>query len=303
MALESYTAATSTTELAEIIPEIIAPEITASAARQEVFRPLAREFNVTGTGSPFQHPTAPELSFGSLTENTAPAETQFDVGERSITPAMYGVDVVVSMPAMQNSALSVTDAIISEVAIALVKHRDGLFGALYTEAPAATPDHEIGTDGTELTFTSLRDGMALLYTQNAPRRFAWVVTPTQFVELLKDDTFINASVKGAPVLTQGLGANGYATSVLDVDVYVSDQIAASSGTAYQSMMFSKNAAFGYAYKMLSSPLSPGVQELLVDLDYDSAHRSYEVNCSYFAAPGGLKGTSATTNNWLVAIVS
>jgi hypothetical protein len=268
-----------------------------------VFRPLARQFDLSGVGGALDVPTAPALSFATLTENTAPDVSSFDTGKRTINPVIYGVDCAVSIMAWEESAISVQSAIISEVAIALAKHRDALFAALYTEAPASSPDHEIGTDGTALTFTSLRDGMALLYTQNAPRRFAWVINSGQWVELLQDATMISAHVKGAPVLTQGVGANGFLTSVLDVDLYMSDQVVASSGSAYQSMMFSKDAAFGYGFKRIASPISPTQSELLVDLDWDSSARAYNVNCTYYADAEGIKGTSTTTNNYLVAIVS
>jgi hypothetical protein len=263
-----YTSADTVTTLADLIPTLIAPE--------EVFRPLARQFDLSGVGGALDVPTAPALSFATLTENTAPDVSSFDTGKRTINPVIYGVDCAVSIMAWEESAISVQSAIISEVAIALAKHRDALFAALYTEAPASSPTHEIGTDGTALTFTSLRDGMALLYTQNAPRRFAWVVNSGQWVELLQDATMISAHVKGAPVLTQ---------------------------SAYQSMMFSKDAAFGYGFKRIASPISPTQSELLVDLDWDSSARAYNVNCTYYADAEGIKGTSTTTNNYLVAIVS
>jgi hypothetical protein len=238
-----------------------------------------------------------------VTEGTEQTEKQFDTGTRTIAPVLRGLDVIVGMKAWTDAQLSPQDAVIKEVAVALATDRDSRGAALYTEAPAATPDHEIGTDGTELSFTTLRDGMALLYTQNAPKRFAWLVNGGQWVELLKDNTMIDAAVKGAAVLTNGMGANGYVTSVLDVDIYVTDQIDASSGNAYQSMMFSDKAAIGYGYKTMSSPISPGEQELLVDIEYMSAARAYGVNTTYHADFEGIKGTSTTTNNWLVAIVS
>jgi hypothetical protein len=294
---------TTSTELADIIPTLIAPEITLSAARQEVFRPRCREFNLSGVGGAHDVATSPSISFDGVTEGTEHDEVQFDTGKRTITPILRGLDVVVGMKAWTDAQLSPQDAVIKEVAVALATDRDSRAAALYTEAPAATPDHEIGTDGTEFSFTTLRDGMALLYTQNAPKRFAWCMNGGQWIELLKDDTMINFGVKGEAVLTKGMGNNGYVTSVLDVDIYVTDQIDASSGNAYQSMMFSDKAAIGYGYKTMSSPLSPGEQELLVDIEYISAARAYGINCTYHADFEGIKGTSTTTNNWLVAIVS
>jgi hypothetical protein len=298
-----YDNADTVATLIELIPTLIAPGIVNSAARQEVFRPLTRQFDLTGIGGALNVPTAPALTFASLTENTAPDVASFDTGMRVVNPVIRGVDTAVSIMAWEESATNVMDAIISEVAIALVKDRDGLFAALYTEAPASGPTHEIGTDGTELNFTIFRTGQALLYKQNAPRRFAWAINSDQWVELLKDDTMINAALKGSPVLTQGVGANGFLTSVLDTDLYMTDQIVASSGTAYQSMMFSKMAALGYGFKRIASPLTPTQSELLIDLDWDSSARAYNINSTYYADAEGIKGTSTTTNNYLVAIVS
>jgi hypothetical protein len=285
-----------------IAPALIANQATASAVRQEVFRPRCKQFNLTGEGVTFAIPLTKAVTFAAITEGTAPACVNFDPSARTLTPALYGVDVIVGIAAWQASKLSMTDMISAELGQGIALHRDSLGAALYTEAPASTPDHEIGEDGTELNFTSLRDGMALLYTQNAPKKFAWVLNPGQLVELLKDDTFINASVKGASVLTKGVGANGYVTSVMDVDVYISDQMDQSSGTGYWSMMFSDGNAIAYGYKLMSSPLNGTAQELLVDIHYNSGARCYEVNSTYHADMEGAKGTT-TANNWLVAIKS
>jgi hypothetical protein len=294
--------AVTMTILGEMIPTLISPRITASAARQEVFRPRCVQYDLTGTGGAHDVVTTPAVTFGAVTEGTEFPEDAFDTGKRTITPALYGVDVMVGIGAWTEAALSPLDAIVKETALALALHRDSVCAALYTEAPASTPDHEIGTDATEFNFTTLRDGSALLYTQNAPKRFAWVIYPAQWIELLKDDTFINASVKGSPVLTSGMGENGYVTSVLDVDVYVSDQIDESSGR--HSMMFSDKAAFGYGFKRLPVPGNESVmQELMVHIDYEGRYRSYIVESTYFADFEGVKGSSTTTNNWLVDIIS
>jgi hypothetical protein len=126
-----------------------------------------------------------------------------------------------------------------------------------------------------------------------------VVHTNQFAELLQDDTFINASVKGSAVLTNGIGANGYATSALDVDVYVSPEIDESSGL--HSMMFAEGA-LGYAYKTLAPPGQSMRQELMIDTDWNSARRAWEINCTYECHHEGLRDT-ATTNKWLVDIIS
>lgn len=292
---------TKGTEAAELIPTIIAPEIVASTARMEVFRPLARQFMVSGAAGAIQVPTSPALVFEALSEATALDNDAFDMGARTLDPATRGISTTISIEAWLESATQIQDAIIAETAQGLMLDRDSLFAALYTEAPSSNPTHDLGTDGTELSFSDLRAGMELLYTQGAPRKFAWVVHPTQWTELLKDNTVIDASVKGSPVLTNGIGDNGLVTTVLDVNIYVSDQIDEASGR--HSMMFSERAALGYAYRMLSSPLSPAPSELLVDLSWQAKERAYEINATYYADVEGIKGTSTTTNDYLVDIIS
>ena len=98
-----------------------------------------------------------------------------------------------------------------------------------------------------------------------------------------------------------MGENGFVTSILDIDIYATPQIVESTGL--HSMCFSKNAAFGYGFKRIQHPVTGESQEVLVDIDWNSARRVIEINTSYWAAFGGLKGTSATSNNWLVDAIS
>ena len=44
-------------------------------------------------------------------------------------------------------------------------------------------------------------------------------------------------------------------------------------------------------------------ELMMDIDWNSVKRMYEINMTYQAAVGGLKGTSTTTNTWLATFAS
>lgn len=291
---------------AEMVPDIVVPEITETAARNEVFRPLMAQRDVTGPGEIFTHPTAGALSFAQLgsqtyIDGTAPTETAFNTGGRTFTPQFWFCDIVVPMDMIDGAAMSVQDAIIKEVGVGLALHRDSLVAALYTEAPASGPDHEVGTDAVALSYSNITENTRLLYTQNAPRPFSWVIHPTQWGELMADNTVIDAATAGQPGLSLMQGDNGYITKVFDTSIYVSDQIDESSGL--HSMHFSTGRALGYYFKRLQSPVSGGSAELMVDIDWNSARRSYEINTTYQCAVGGLKGTSVTTNNWLVDCIS
>lgn len=284
----------------ELIPEIVLAEVQATAAREEVFMPLVRRLDLTGPGDSFHLPQGGALTWSTYTGGDSPDEQAFNTAARTLTPALRQLDVVIPIDVIGASAVDVQAAVAREAALGLAANRDAGFAALYTEAPASTPDHEL--TAATLSFTQLRDASALLYTQEAPRPFAWVVYPTQWAgELLLDDTLINAAVKGQPVLTNGMGPNGFVTRVLDVDIYVSPQIVES--TTHRSMFFSKNAALGYGFKRLTHPVTGNSQEILMDIDWNSARRSIEINMTYQADFEGLKGSSTTTNNWLVEIPS
>jgi hypothetical protein len=291
---------------AEMVPDIVIPEITETAIRNEVFMPLVARLDKTGPGEVFTVPTAGALSFAQLgsqtyIDGTAPDETAFNTGGRTFTPIFYFCDIVIPMDVIKAAALSVQDAVIKEVGVGLAKHRDSLFAAIHGEAPTSTPDHNVGTDAVALAYSNMTENTRLMYTQNAPRPFSWVVHPIQWGELMADNTFIDAATAGRPGLTLKQGDNGKITDVFDTGIYVSDQIAESSGL--HSLMFSTGRAFGYCFKRLDSPISGGSNELMVDIDWNSVRRSYEVNCTYQAAAGGLKGTSTTTNNWVIDCIS
>jgi hypothetical protein len=297
----------ATTGVAELIPDLIVPEILASSAREEIFMPHVRRFDFTGPGEVFSVPQSAVLDFAALgsatyIDGTNPDQTQWNPTSRSFTPAFRFLDVTIGIDSLQGAqpGLSMQDAIIKEAGVGLAKDHDSLFAALYTEADDASPDHEIGTDGTPLNFSILRSGYELLLTQNAPRPYVWVVYPTQVAELLQDNTFIDASVKGSPVLTSGIGAGGYFTQILDIAIYCSDQIDESSGR--HSMMFCKNACFGYGFKRITNPVTGATSELMVDPDWDSGRRMVDINMTYQAAVGGLVKTS-TSNNYVVDIIS
>lgn len=284
-----------------LVPNLIIPEIMASSGREEVFMPHVRRFDCTGPGEVFSIPQADVLDFAATSATYITGilldETLWSPTTRTLTPRFYYVDVGVGMDVMQGvqSGISVVDQIVKEAGIGLAKSHDAIIAANYGE-PAATS----GTDATELNFTALRTAYGILIAANAPRPYTWVIHPTQVLELLKDDTFINAGVKGAPVLTSGIQAGGYLTSILDIGIYVSDQIVESSGL--HSMMFSKNAAYAYGFKRLTNPATGTSSELMLDVDWVSGARRYDINMTYQGCSNGAVFTSST-NAWAVDYIS
>ena len=299
-------------QVSEIAPAGVAMEALANSARGEVFRGNCKEFNITGEGTTFNIPNTPSITFAAVTEGAAPVENAFDPLSVLCTPLTYGVDVIVGLNSWVSAKISPEAMIAKEVGEALGKSHDTLAGLAYQSAASSSPDHlGIGTDAVKLNVTALKAAQALLSAQHAPKPYAWVVHNDQLSELLEDELFFNAAVKGSPVLTGGVSQNGYFTKFLDVEVYQSDVISESSGR--HSMMFSKGAGMAYVYKMLETPYSGGgASELVVDIFYNSGARAYEVNSTYLGcmAPGKGSGTyvaagtaGATANNFLVDYIS
>ena len=284
-----------------LIPDLVIPQIVASATSQEVLMPLVDRHDFTGQGANFALPSAPSMSFASYAaDGTQPDEVAFDTGSRTFTPAQRQLDVVVALKALRDSPVSVSDAVAIEVAAALADDRDTqCLTDLYPEAPSTTPDHEIGVDATILSFATLRSAQALLHGQKARKRFSWVMHTDQLAELLQDTVFIDASVKGSPVLTQGVGANGFATQVMDVDIFVSADVVESSGR--HSIMFAPGA-IGYGFKRLAPPGNENAQEIMFDNYWNSKRRAYEISVTYEGHFEGQRDT-ATTNKWIVDIIS
>ena len=306
MARYSAISVNAATGVAELIPDIVVNEITVTAEREEVFMPLVIRKDVTGPGEVFNHPVAAALSFAQLGAQTyidgaSPDETIFDTGQRTFTPQFWFVDVILPMDVPAGSTLDVQQAIIDEVGIGWAKHKDGKFAALYTEAPATAPDHEVGTNDVALAYSNFLQNTRLLYEHNAPRPFAGVIHPIQWGELMADNTVIDAAKAGAPGGTLTIQPGGFVTKLFDTSLYVSDQIVEATGL--RSMWFSTKRAFAYYFKMLTHPLTGITSELMVGIAWNEARRSFEICNTYQAAFGGVKGTSTTTNPWLVDCAS
>jgi len=287
----------------ELIPAIITPDVVATSARQEVFMPLARRLDLTGPGDDYAIPQAGALTFGSFTPAAAitpPTEQAFNTNARTLTPALRVCDVIVPINVIQSTQMSLQDLIVREAGLGLAQDHDAGFAALYTEAPASAPDHEIATGGALTYANSIVAGQALLWTQNAPKPFCLVVHPTYTPDLLVDELVVNASKIGTEsIISRGTQNGGFLVKIIDCEVYQSDQIV--SSTTYRCMMFSKNAALAYGFKRLQHPVTGDTQELLLDIDWNSANRAVEMNMTYWADWEGAKGTSTTTNTWLVEI--
>lgn len=299
-----YTATTlnDSSGVQELIPALVWPEVVATSAREEVFMPLMRRMDLTGPGDDFNVGQAGALTFGSYAPAASlagPTEQAFNTAQRTLTPALRVCDVIVAINALQSTQMSLQEQIIREAGLGLAADHDAGAAALYTEAPASNPDHEIATGGALTFANTIVAASGLLYTQLAPKPFATVIHPSYITDLMIDQQFMEAARRGSTDAQLGIKSGGYWTNILDTEIYVCDQIV--NSTTYRCMMFSKNRALGYGFKRIQHPVTGESQELMLDIFWNSGGRAVEFNMTYWADWEGLKGTSTTTNNWLVEI--
>jgi len=303
-------AITTLANLAAVIPDIVEAEAIATASRKMVFMQHMRRIDRTGPGDVFHHTQRAALTFAAYaSDGTAPTPTTYAPGERTHTPVERTVDVEIPRKGLGDSAVDLSSDIGAEIGIGYAQDTDARIAAIYTEAPAAAPDHEIGTDGVPFSTQIIVSGEVLLMTQKAPRPDAgpsrkgivFVIGTLQYGELCQDDSFKNASIWGAPtVITEGVRDDGWVRDYMNTSVYQSDQIIESSGL--HAMMFSRQNALGWTFKRIGRP-GGTLSEIMIDLAWNEAKRSYSTHVTYEAIAAGMKGTSATTNNWLVDIIS
>ncbi|MGH7177219.1 MAG: hypothetical protein ACREJC_07560, partial [Tepidisphaeraceae bacterium] len=222
-------AITTLANLATVIPDIVEIEAIATAARKMVFMQHMRRFDRTGPGDVFHHTQRSALTFAAYSsDGTAPTPVSYIPAERTATPVERVVDVEIPRKGVADSAVDLSTDIGAEVGIGYALDTDARIAAIYTEAPAATPDHEIGTDAVPFSADIVRQGEALLLAQRAPRvnagesrlGYVFVVGTNQYSELVQDDKFTNASRKGASTpITSGVREDGWVTDYLNSSIY------------------------------------------------------------------------------------
>ena len=92
----------------ELLPDLVLPEIVATAVENETFMPLVRRFDLTGQGVNFTVPQAGALAWTTLDASAAvpPDETPFDTAARTLTPTLHNLDVVIPIDVWGASAMS-----------------------------------------------------------------------------------------------------------------------------------------------------------------------------------------------------
>ena len=201
-------------------------------------------------------------------------------------------------------------AIAEEIMIAWADFEDSHstegFASLYTEAPASTPDHEIGTDGTPIDLALAIQIHKLLLIQKARPPFHWFVDPIQWAEGLQDSSMrealkVNGQLPGPFNSTMPPNAEYYIGSpIKGLHMWV-----VPGGMIESSGLHSiavGTGAIGMAYENISTPLSPMASRVNIDIDWVPGARAWDVDFTVSQISGGLRNTS-TTNKWMVDAIS
>jgi len=306
---------TTTTTVATLIPDIIEEKAMATAETQKVYRNIVAPQHIhdfTGPGDDMKINQQDTVTFGVLAEPGANSYQQYDTTTRTLTPVYLGGDLFVTHQAESRSQNGVKpmDLISEAIATAWVDLEDGddTYGwcSLYTEAPSSSPDHEIGTDGTAFNAGLVRQGVQLLMVQKAPRPYRLTIDPVQWGELMQDDEAKQLlkdsgtmpdhyrAVEGVRLADQWVGR------MFGCDIFCnpSGQVESSG---LHAIMFA-NGAIGMAYERIATDLSPSPSELNVEFEWDTKKRGWDTTFTVSMHVEGLVKT-ATTNNWMVDIIS
>ena len=295
--------------------DYVEQEAVLSGYNKQVFRPVldaayrghVRDF--TGKGDTKLVAQTPSWAMADLTEATAQANIAFNPTGRSLIPVLVGGKFLVSWEANELPELSTVQMIIDEAANSWASFVDSDsslgYAAQYGEA-AASPDHEIGVDATAYTAALVRQGVVLLMAAKAGGPYNLFLDPIQVGELWQDSTALSLlkdqgaqpagfrAVEGVDIMSKFVG------KLFGCNIWmVQSGMIESSGL--HSMMVGRHA-LGYAFKKISTPLSPTPSELNVDIRWEPAERAYTVALTICFQASGTAFT-ATTNKFMVDLIS
>ena len=290
---------TIATEIADLNPTQIATEIQLAAQEELIWPRLIRWEPFNGPGLIWQMAQAPALTMYAVSESQSTGYTEtsgtdaqaFDMSNRQITAGVKACDVLLTLSALTASVGDLQGVVRDSQKKAYFDLVSTDICGKYTEATAA---HEIGTDGTQLSYDTFLAGFELLAAQAAMGKKWWVIGPAQIGEVMKIDEFAKFLNYGRAVLDQDipLEAGSMGVGPLGVEIFWDNNIVESSGL--HSIM-GTSEALAYVEKM----------PFRVEVDATTLYvgnRSIRIGGTAFYGVGGLRDTS-TTNKFLVDIIS
>jgi hypothetical protein len=277
--------------LSDINPTIVSTEIQLAAQAELPWPRIIDWRGYNGPGLTYNIPGAASLTMSAVTftgSTTVATDVSaaHDTSVRAITISTKGVDQFINLDAMLSGVVDPKTFISDSMRKAFVKKVDTDVMGLYTESP---------TDVTgPLTYTAFLQAFEILAGQSAESPVFMVIPNTSIAAFAAIDEFKKANEFGAALLQQNIvmPAGYLGAAPFGVECYWSNHFTSSSGD--HGMMFSKNAI--RLVERLPFTISIDATQEMVET------RAVKLGGTAVYGVAGQRGTSATTNPWVVDLV-
>lgn len=280
-----------TSSLGDIDPDVISTDVALAAQAELPWPRLIQWTPYSGPGLTHNIPGAASLAMTAKANSHATwgsdtdVSSTFDMNTRTITISMKGVDVNVYTESFLSGVVDPRVFITDSMRKAYIKKVDTDVMALYTESP---------TDVTgPLTYTAFLQAFEILAGQAADNPIAMVIPSTSFAAFWSIEEFKKANEFGKALLQQNVVLPaGYLGNVAGVECYWSNHYTASTGD--HGIMFSQNA-IRLVERMPFTIAIDATEEGV-------GNRGIRIGGTTMYGVAGTRGTSATTNPWIVDLV-
>lgn len=261
----SFTNATTTTELAELIADsATAARIIEAAYSRTVGRGLVANFTLAGENSgTMEIGSWPTLTAASVAETADLTNTQIDTGGVSITVGEVGIMATISDVAMEDTLRNFNE-FAAQLGFAVADKEDADILAL-----VASFSNTTGLDSDALTYADHIAAVRELEGRDAPGPLVAAYHPVQIGQIHND-----LHVNGGSFWAAGNQANderftqlrNSEGSLAGVTVFSSTNVPTGGTTGYYGGIFSQNAALAYV----------GKRGLRNEMDRDASARLTEI---------------------------
>lgn len=262
-------AISDSTQLNDLVGQIVAEQAQSAAYATRVMRPLVRAQALPPGAGSIVVPRFAAITIAGLTEGTAPASTTLTTAGVTLTPVERGAFVQISKRALHADPFTDLAPYGEQLGRALGQDEDGV---ILDAVSFATIVNEQGAGANNVTAADFLTGIGSLEAQNAPGPYRAVFHPISWAKVRAglDDASAFASV--GKQIVEGFGEgftqlNGYVGSPYGVPTFMSTEVNAVSDdvNSYANIMFSQEA-IGYAY----------IQDIGVDVDDNVTARAFDL---------------------------
>lgn len=262
-------AISNSTQLNDLVGQIVSADAQSAAYAARVMRPLVRSVAVPPGAGSIVIPRFASLTVASLTEGTAPTSTTWTTDGVTLTPVERGVYVQISKRVLHADPFSDLAPYGEQIGRALASDEDAL---ILDAVSFSTIVNEQAGGANNVTAADFLTAIGSLEAANAPQPYYAVFHPVSWAKVRSglDDASAFASV--GKQIVEGFGEGmthmaGFVGAPYGVPTFISTNVNAVSDDAnsYANVMFSKEA-IGYAY----------IQDIGVDVDDNVVARAMDL---------------------------